>query len=89
MAGPFTAVRHPRLRVLANGVIVPGAFEAEVLNNSHFAADRFRLGLALSADPARGAAWWADQDVVLIDIEVSLGGETVNLVHGAAELGGD
>ncbi len=79
------AVRTPRLRVLANGVIVPGAFEAEVLNNSYFAADRFRLGLALSADPARGAAWWAEQDQVGIDIAVSLGGDYVNLLHGAVD----
>jgi phage protein D len=83
--GPFKAVRFPRLRVLADGVIVPGAFEAEVLTNSHFAADRFRVGLALSADPARGAAWWADRDDVLIDIEVSLGGNTVNLLHGGVD----
>lgn len=48
---PSVAVRYPRLRILANGEFVPGAFEAEVMNNSHFAADRFRLGLALSADP--------------------------------------
>jgi phage protein D len=79
------AVRYPRLRVLADGVIVPGAFEVEVMNNSHFAADRFRLGLALSADPARGTAWWADQDSVLIDIEVSLGGDYVNLLHGGVD----
>ena len=79
------AVRYPRLQVLANGAPVPGAFEAEVLNNSTFAADRFRLGLALSADPARGAAWWADQDNVLIDIAVSLGGDYVNLVHGGVD----
>lgn len=84
-ANAFTAVRYPRLCVLANGAFVPGAFEAEVLNNSHFAADRFRLGLALSADPARGAAWWADQDNVLIDIEVSLGGDYVNLLHGRVD----
>ncbi len=82
---PSVAVRYPRLRVLANGDFVPGAFEAEVLNNSHFAADRFRLGLALSADPTRGAAWWADQDDVLIDIAVSLGGDYVNLLHGGAD----
>lgn len=85
LPNPLPAVRYPRLRVLANGAVVPGAFEAEVLNNSHFAADRFRLGLAISADPARGAAWWADQDGVLIDIEVSLGGDSVNLLHGRVD----
>ena len=85
LPGPFVAVRNPRLQVLVNGVPVPGAFEAEVLNNSHFAADRFRLGLVLSADPTRGAAWWADQSVVLIDIAISLGGDYVNLMHGGVD----
>jgi len=82
---PSAVVRYPRLRVLADGDLLPGAFEAEVLNNSHFAADRFRLGLALSADPTRGPAWWADQDDVLIDIAVSLGGDYVNLLHGGVD----
>ena len=83
--GSFVPMRYPRLRVLANGALVPGAFEAEVLNNTYFAADRFRLGLALSVDPTRGAAWWADQGNVLIDIEVSLGGDYVNLLHGGVD----
>jgi len=82
---PSAVVRYPRLRVLADGDLLPGAFEAEVLNNSHFSADRFRLGLALSADPTRGPAWWADQDGVLIDIAVSLGGDYVNLLHGGVD----
>lgn len=82
---PSAVVRYPRLRVLANGDLVPGAFEAEVLNNRHFSADRFRLGLALSADPTRGPVWWADQDDVLIDIAVSLGGDYVNLLHGSVD----
>jgi phage protein D len=83
--GPVAAVRYPRLRAQANGAVVPGAFEAEVMNNCHYAADRFRLGLALSADPARGAAWWADQNAVLIDIDVSIGGDYVNLLHGGVD----
>ena len=83
--GPLTAVRYPRLRVLANGVIVPGVFETEVQNNSYFAADRFRLGLALAADPTRGAAWWADQENLRVDIEISLGGACVNLLHGGVD----
>ena len=84
-ADPILAVRRPRLRVLANGAIVPGAFEAEVSSNRHFAADRFRLGLAPSADPARGAAWWAGQDKVVVDIAVSLGGDYVSLLHGCVD----
>ena len=83
--GAVTALRSPQLRVLANGVFVPGAFEAEVVNNIHFAADRFQLGLALSADPARGASWWAAQDDVLVDIAASFGGDFVDLIHGGVD----
>jgi phage protein D len=78
-------VRYPRLRVLAGGILVPGAFDAEVMSNNHYAADRFRIGLALSADPARGAVWWAEQDDVLVDIEVSLGDGFINLLRGIVD----
>ena len=83
--GAFGAVRQPGLQVLANGLLVPGAYEAEVLSNNHFASDRFRIGLALSADPARGAAWWAAQDDVVIDLAVSLDGVYVDLLRGAVD----
>lgn len=85
LAGTATAVRTPLLRVLAGGAVVAGAFDAEVLSNNHYASDSFRVGLALSADPVHGAAWWAAQDEVLIDVEVSLGGGYVNLVHGTVD----
>ena len=76
------AVRYPRLRVMANGEVVPGVFEAEITNNWNYAADTFRLGVALSADPDRGPAWWADQSSALVDIEVSLGGDYADLIYG-------
>ena len=79
------AVRYPRLRVLANGTPVAGASEAEVVSTSYPSADRFRLRLASSADSVRGATWWADQASVLIDIELSIGGSYVNLLHGGTD----
>ncbi|MCX7382762.1 MAG: hypothetical protein NT133_15400 [Alphaproteobacteria bacterium] len=45
------ALRWPRLRVLADGAPLAGAFEADVASNNHFAADRFLVGLAVGADP--------------------------------------
>lgn len=82
---PLGEVRRPQLQVLANGSPLIGAFEAEVCSNSHYAADYFRVGLALSADPTRGAAWWAMQDAVLIDIEISLGGSYQRLLSGTVD----
>jgi phage protein D len=70
---------------MANGVPLPGAFEAEVGSNNHYAADHFSVGVALSADPSRGAAWWAAQDSVLIDIEISLGGGYQRMLRGAID----
>lgn len=83
--GPLIGVRYPRLRIQANGMVMAGAFEAEVANNCHYAADRFQLRLALSADPARGSIWWADQDAIFIDVAVSIGNDYVNLVHGRVD----
>jgi phage protein D len=71
---------------MANGVLVPGAFEAEVGSNNHYAADHFSVGLALSADPSRGAAWWSAQDSVLIDIDISLGGGYRRMLRGAIDI---
>ena len=82
---PVSAMRQPQLRVMANGVPLPGAFEAEVGSNNHYAADHFSVGVALSADPSRGAAWWAAQDSVLIDIEISLGGGYQRMLRGAID----
>lgn len=36
----MTAVRQPRLQVLADGAVLPGAVSAEVNSNNHLAADR-------------------------------------------------
>ena len=51
---PF-GIRSPRLQILANGVPVAGAMEAEVTSNNHYAADRFSVSLALGADVSTGA----------------------------------
>ncbi len=49
----MTAVRQPRLQVLADGAALPGAISAEVNSNNHLAADRFRVGFAARGlDPA-------------------------------------
>jgi hypothetical protein len=66
-------VRAPRLRVLANGVAVAGATDAEVVNNNHLAADRFYTSIALNADPS-GAFELIASPEILVDVQVSLDG---------------
>jgi phage protein D len=77
-------VRAPRLRLLADGVDVPGVVEAEVVSNNHYAADRFRVAVALGATPA--AVWAAGADV-LADVQASLDGglSWTSLVQGAVD----
>ena len=79
-------VRWPRLRVLADGGVVGGVFEADVVSNNHFAADRFHLGVAVSADPAsvEGLMGRAGQ---VVDVQVSLddGAGFTSLVKGEVD----
>jgi phage protein D len=74
--------RAPRLLVLADGAAVIGAMSAYVTSTSHFGADSFEVSVALSADPAMGAAFWADATNVVLEVQVSLGFEFVSLVTG-------
>jgi hypothetical protein len=53
------SVRAPRLAVLANGMPLAGVLAAEVHSNNHLAADRFRVRVALGADPFWTAAAFA------------------------------
>jgi len=66
-------VRAPRLLILANGVPVLGAIDAEIDSNNHFAADRFRVTIALNADPVAGAELTGMSDI-LVEVQVSLDG---------------
>jgi phage protein D len=79
--------RYPRLRVLANGQIVTGATEAEVICNNHYAADRFSVSIALDADPWAEASFWASETDILLDVQFSLdgGASFTSLVEGAVD----
>ncbi|MCW3477647.1 phage late control D family protein [Limobrevibacterium gyesilva] len=76
-------VRRPRLRVLADGALVGGVIDAEVINNNHYAADRFRL---TAADPA-GFAALAGRAELQVDVQVSLDGgfAFTSLIQGAVD----
>ncbi len=84
---PLTALRAPRLQVLANGQVIAGAMEAEVISNNYYAADRFRVAIALGVDPWAQASFWASEPDVLLDIRFSLDGGVsfASLVQGAVD----
>ena len=64
-------LRQPRLRALADGVMIPGAISAQILSTAHATADRYRLTIAPnSAEIAN----WADITDTQIEIQFSLDG---------------
>jgi phage protein D len=64
-------LRRPRLRVLGDDGAIGGVFEADVVSNNHFSADRFHLGVAVSADPA-GAAGLMGRAGQMLDVQIAL-----------------
>lgn len=74
----MTAVRQPRLQVLADGAVLPGAASAEVNSNNHLSADRFRVRFAARGlDPADLSG--------RLDVQVGLDGGWSSLLLGTAD----
>lgn len=63
-------VRRPHLQVLANGTPVAGVREAEIASNSHYAADRFSIAIAVGADPLWTIDYWSAQSDVSLDVQI-------------------
>jgi hypothetical protein len=80
-------VRAPRLRVIANGQIVAGALEAEVISNNYYAADRFSVSVALGTDPWSEMSFWASEPDISLDVQFSLdgGASFTSLVQGSVD----
>jgi phage protein D len=79
----FNSARAPRLRLLVNGVVAAGAVEAEIRASGHYAADRFRVAVALGAAPAP----WADGDQIDVGLALSLdsGVSWTPMIEGLAD----
>ncbi len=76
------SVRKPRLKVLANGQEIP-ALTANVTQNSHYAADRFRVQFPLNAIQGQPLSWWSDTAPILLDVQISLDGQSfISMVQG-------
>jgi phage protein D len=81
-----SSVRQPRLRVLANGAPVLGAIEAEIVSNNHYAADHFRLSLAVGADSAHTGSFWTGTPDIQVDLQVTLDTSSwTSLVQGTVD----
>jgi phage protein D len=74
-AGAPGGAGQPRLKVLANGNQVP-ALTASVTQNSHYAGDRFRAEITLRGTGSMPLSWWSDTAPVLIDVQISLDGQS-------------
>lgn len=70
-------LRTPTLSVLADGAPVFGVLEADVFSNAHFAADRFRIRVALTTAYATPF-----QAGTIIDIQMALSGAFRSLIQG-------
>ena len=79
--------RAPRLQLIANGQVLTGALEAEVISNNYYASDRFTATVALGPDPWAGAEFWAANSHILVDVQFSLdgGASFTSLVQGAVD----
>lgn len=77
----------PRLRMIANGQIVGGATDAEVLSNNYYSADRFNASVALGLDPLSTAEFWSNETDILVELQFSLdgGASFTSLIQGAVD----
>ena len=78
--------RQPTVRLMANSTPIAGVLAAEVVANNYYAADQFRMSLALGADPVATTAYWAEAANILFDLQYSLDGMGfVSLIQGHAD----
>ncbi len=73
--------RSPRIQVLVNGVAVAGILSAAISSNSHLAANRFSIEVALSANTYD--VW--TNTVLNCEICVQLGGGWASLIYGQVD----
>lgn len=84
---PQPSYRVPRLRLFANGRPLTGAYEAEIISNNYYSADRFSAVVALGPDPWADASFWSSKVDVLIDVQLSLdgGASFTSLLQGSVD----
>ena len=80
-------VRHPRFRVLADGVPVQGALELHQISTDHFAPDRFHIRLFRESAPDWEHDCLLIRDGAVLDLQLSLDGDDdyVSLLVGKGD----
>jgi phage protein D len=64
--------RSPLARIMANGALVPGLVEVEVICNNHFSADTFSASFALNVGPPYGSFFWSSALDIAVQVLFSL-----------------
>ncbi len=83
---PGSTVRAPRLRLTANGAVVPNALDAAVTQTNEWTASRWAAHVALVDNETMSAAWWSSQANVQIGIEIALDGQNFqNILTGVID----
>jgi phage protein D len=87
LSEPQPSYRVPRLRILANGQPLTGAYAAEVIANNYYSADSFSTVIALGPDPWADTPFWSSEVDILIDVQLSLddGTSFTSLLQGMAD----
>jgi phage protein D len=57
---------------MANGAVIPGLIEVEVICNNHFSADTFSASFALNVGPLYGSAYWSSELDITVQILFSV-----------------
>lgn len=78
--------RLPRVQVTVNGLQLTGIVEAEVTNNSHFAADTFRVVAAVSGlPPGLGPDYWGLSAGDQVGVSAGYDGALTPLILGQVD----
>jgi phage protein D len=78
--------RAPGARLLVDGQAVSGVTQAQVLANNHYAANTFHVALAIGADPAFPAPFWASTRSIAAELQFNLDGSGfVSLIQGKVD----
>lgn len=71
---------------MANGVIIPGLIDVEVISNNHFSSDTFSATFALNASVLFGSGFWASELEIAVQVLFSVNATTfVSLFTGTVD----
>lgn len=69
---PQSAANAPRLRITANGQVIPGALKASITSNNYYQCDHFTASFVMGMGPP---GWWDVDPPFMVEIETSTDGK--------------